>query len=669
MSRKVLYILVLIGSATLSGFAPSGTVLAQDISVLQDSTHVSITDSTLSDTLFLDTTASDSTFELSQEERYSKFKEKQKYLPSVSFFDSVAVYFLSERQNLRGQIDRAFYHDAGDYFRFDPSFLLLEHLVTPMRETVSPFGLNIGRLNYIIDGEQFVPFEHGPEPDGLMDLNDFPTALDHGVYLIPGAAGHLFGGKDALASAVTLPKFPDDHDPETAFITDAGSFGYSYTRGRYSRRFLDGREIDMSVGYRDADGTDALRRDDSYQYYGKLFFPTGQVTGLHVSGRLYKRKGRIGVWQDFTGASVPRERFDRTARVGFEFGNSSQTARTEIGYKHLRQGSYTDGSYYTRFNITSNTGYIAHEFARENSIWQFELSGQQEEYDQGFNKHNRYVGDFQLRRASLGEGARFSQYVGLNWVESIGVLPSASINYFRESAKSLITASVGYTERAPSQNELYKRDDTIYSFFSSPYGDRGADSLEVERQLVGSMSLEYGSLKNALKVSVTGGLIQDGIIWRNRIVTDGLGRTEFSPINSDISFVDLSSHQRLKLGSLITLHAGAAFHFNEFSDTAFVPYSPEYDLFAGSELHVYWRQKIMHLYAYGEILYTGPYYGYSNILLGEEPILNSKVSFRIKNFKFSYHFQNVLSNTYMSREGMVFPGRYTFYNITWKFFN
>ncbi|MDF1544494.1 MAG: hypothetical protein P1R58_05260 [bacterium] len=663
MSRNYLLMFFLIGSLLLPG-----SVLAQEEADPPDSSAVSPEDSLFIDSL-VDSAIADSTDGLTLEERYDQFKKKQKYISSVSFFDSVTVYYLSERQNLRSQIDRSFYHDAGDYFKSDPSFLLLKHQVTPMRETVSPFGLNMGRLNYLIDGQQFNPFEHGPEPDGLMDLNDVPTALDDAVYILPGAAGQLFGGQDAIASALTTPRQPEDNDAQTAFISDAGSFGYSYTRGRYTRYFKDGRRIDMSVGYRDAEGSDGIRRDDSYHYYAKTFFPLGQVTGLVLSGNLYKRTGARGVWQDFTGASVPRKRFDRSAKVGLEIGNSESTSRTEIGYKHLRQGSYTDGSYYTRFNITTNGGYLIHEIARESFVYQLELSGLYEEYDQGYDRHDRASGSIKLRRASLSDDGRFSQYLALDWVESYGALPSASINYFSETESDLFSLSVGYTERAPLQNELYKRKDTTYSFFSIPYSDRGNDSLEIERQLIGSMTAEFGSTANALRVGVTGGLIQNGIIWRNKTDFNGLGSTEYSPINSDISFVDFSSHQRLQLGSLFTLHAGGAYHLNQYSDTAAVPYSPDYDLFAGGELHLYWRQKIMHFYAYGEFQYTGLYTGYSGQPMGEEPILNCKLSFRIKKFRFNYHFQNVLSNTYMSREGMVFPGRYTFYNVTWIFFN
>ena len=614
-------------------------------------------DTVLPDTLSLASTA----------ERYEQFKQMDKFQASVSFFDSVAVYYLTQRTNLRSQIDRSFYHDAGDYFRSDPSFPLLESQVTPMRKTVSPFGLNLGRLNYLVDGRQFVPFEHMPEPDGLMDLDDFPTALDDQVHIVSGPAGQLFGGSDAIASIITVPAIPEESEPKTAFISDAGSFGYSYTRGRYSNRFKSGKRVDMSVGYRDADGSDNLRRDDSYQYYGDFMLPIGGKTAIHTMGHLYNRKGRFGIWQDLTGRSISRERFDRRVRAGMEFGNSDGTSRTEIGYDHIRNGSYTDGSYKTRFNITSHGGYLTREWISGETVWQTELTGSGREYDYGKDQDRRYAGKLSLRRANLSNNARFAQYLSGEWVESFGFLPAASLYFSKQNVDALFSLSIGYTERAPTQNELLKPSDTVVSFFSIPYVDRGNDSLKKERQFIGSLSYDLGSERNAIRLALTGGRISNAVYWRNMIVEAPGARTEFSPINTDVEFTDFSASARLKLGNLMTLNGGGAIHVIDYAHTAQAPYTPEYDFFSSGELHLFWRQKLLHFYAYGEVVYAGPYEGYSGLPMGEEPIINTKLSFRIKQFRFSYHFQNVLSTSYMSREWMLFPGRYTFYNVTWKF--
>ncbi|MFQ6008758.1 MAG: hypothetical protein ACE5K8_07395, partial [Candidatus Zixiibacteriota bacterium] len=195
------------------------------------------------------------------------------HYPNFSYFDSLVTYFTSERLDQRSQVDRSFYHDAGDYFRFDPSYFILEHQVTPMRKTVQPFGLSGDRLNLIVNGHQLQPFEHIPEPDGLADLNDIPTALDNSIFIIPGPAGQLFGGRSGVATLLTLSKRPSTYSPESTLLADKGSFGYSYVRGRYSKLFTNRREIDMSIEYREADGPALDRKDDAYDYYGDFYFP------------------------------------------------------------------------------------------------------------------------------------------------------------------------------------------------------------------------------------------------------------------------------------------------------------------------------------------------------------------------------------------------------------
>ena len=152
----------------------------------QDST---ITDSTAVDSLVADSMAVDSIGVQggSFEERYDEFvKSRQKHQTPISYFDTLMAYFASERMNRMPQVQQSYYNDAGDYFRSDPTFLILEHQLTPMRKTVQPFGLPGGRLNYLIKDMPLRPFEHMPEPDGSYDMNDFPTGADDAVYIMPG---------------------------------------------------------------------------------------------------------------------------------------------------------------------------------------------------------------------------------------------------------------------------------------------------------------------------------------------------------------------------------------------------------------------------------------------------------------------------------------------------
>ena len=85
------------------------------------------------------------------------------------------------------------------------------------------------------------------------------------------------------------------------------------------------------------------------------------------------------------------------------------------------------------------------------------------------------------------------------------------------------------------------------------------------------------------------------------------------------------------------------------------------------ELHVYWRQRLIHLYAYGEVVYSGPYDGYAVTDLGDQPIFNVKLSFRSRSFRFHFVIQNALGAEYQSRDWFVIPGRYSYWGFTWDF--
>ncbi|UCC45101.1 MAG: hypothetical protein JSU65_04070, partial [Candidatus Zixiibacteriota bacterium] len=67
-------------------------------------------------------------------------KEKET-IARLSFLDTLVSYFVSSRLNMRDRINQSYALNAGDYFKFDPSWFALSHEATPMRTTVQPYGL------------------------------------------------------------------------------------------------------------------------------------------------------------------------------------------------------------------------------------------------------------------------------------------------------------------------------------------------------------------------------------------------------------------------------------------------------------------------------------------------------------------------------------------------
>lgn len=606
-------------------------------------------------------------------ERYQEFVKSRERLQRLSFYDSVTTYFLSERMNMRSQIDRSYYYSAGDYFRSLPSYVLLEHQVTPMRTTVQPFGVMGNRLALLSDGNRLEPREHLPEPDGLVDLNDIPTALDDAVYILPGAAGYIFGGDGtSLATLLTRHEQPTTFEPHTALLADKGSFDYSYLRGRYVKKFTDSRDIAMSIGYRKAYGPTVFRKDDAYHYYGDFFFPLGWNSGFRAWGRLYDREGNFVVRPDAGGGALIRKRFDRAARLSYEFHNDDHTRRYEVGYRHHRNGSYLSTLYSRSFNFTGHGGFVKREWAAEGSIYRLQGGINYDEYDDGPQNKSRLTSRLSFAVAHLQSRYRWALRGAVTHVSQVGILPAVSGTIFRETPRFFFLGALGYSERAPSMLELNLpfQQSSIYGANPFPYAEEGNSDLKRERQIVASLTVELGSPRKAVEIACAGGKIFDAIDWNHQPVTDSLGgRMLFSPVNRDITFFDVRLQPKYQWKDFLSFVAGGAYHYLDYENLQQRAYSPAYQCFSGLELHVYWRQRLLDLFAYGEIVYTGPYDGYEEKDLGGDLIANAKLSFALKDFRFNFVFQDVLSHPYRAREYITFYGRYFYYTFTWNFLN
>lgn len=645
-----------------------------DSSEVVDTTEVPPSDTTAAEPA--DTLSDVERAQQAFEQRYREHqeeKQREERPPRLSIFDSLVIYFTSPRLNVRGAVDRSWYHDAGDYFRFDPSYFALNHQVTPMRSTVQPFGLAGNRLNLIPYGHTLNPMEHIPEPDGLVDMNAVPTALNHEIYLLPGPVGRLFGGRSAVASLVTRPYRPADHDYYSAFLADQGGFDYAFVRGRLSKLFTDGRSVDAAIEYRNADGLVGGRESDQYSYYGDFYFPIRVNTGLHAWGWLYDTEGPLAVWPEFGGTSVRRDRFNRTAEVSFTHDTDDGSRRYEAGYRHRRHGlsntSFGLNGLRHRLNWTEHGGFVRRDWVAAGKAASLSLDGGYLEYDNGPENYQRVSGTLGFRLADLSPGWRYALSMDVGVVEDYPVLPGGSVTLFRDGRAGMVLFSLGFASRAPSMNELHLPvGESLLYGGSSVYGEEGNASLARERQLVGSLTLELGSVRNNLRVSLTGGRVFDGIEWRQpRDIGDSL---RFRPINTDFDFASATVMPRIQISDFLTFLGGGSYHWVDYAKIEDRAYTPEYQAFSGLELHVAWPQRNLDLYAYGEVVYTGPYDGYKEEDLGENPVVNAKLSFELNDdYRMHFVFQNILQRAYAQRDYLTLPGRFFYFGFEWRFLN
>ncbi len=665
-----------------------GSVCAGEIvdsTEIIDSTNTSQSaDSTFSDTLLFDTTGIDVDTLTAAQKAYQLFlsrqskrkalqqeEEKKEVKVYLSFYDSLVTAFLHPRLNSASEITRSFTKDAGDYFRVDPSYFVSDFQQTPSRKTVRPFGLSGNRLNIVANGLVLSPFEHVPQPDGLIDFNDISTGLAKDIYILPGSAGQLFGGTQSIATLVTVPNQPDNYEPEILLHVDKGPEDYAYTRGGYTKLFTDGKEVDLAVDYRNTTGIRSNTDDNSYNYTGRTLIPFNSSYYLTASGSTYRRKGSyktsLGIYSPY----IERNRTDRNGQIAIEKLNNAQTVKYHLGYGYLKQNSNIDVAYKGRFNFFGHSFNFTRESVLGNKLFKSEISYSYLEQTDGFDQDSEKSGNASFSMFQKKEFSTYGITAGTIYNEEFKFLPFTSLLYQKYSDRYFMMFSVGYSEKAPSMHDMnLKLQTAVLDTGAIGYADVGNKYLLSEKQLVSSFMYEYGSLKNSIRFTVTGGLINDGIDWYHTdTVIELISSKLFSPKISDIKFADFQLKQKLSLNDFLNLSLGGAYHFIEYDIVSSRAFQPDYQLFMGGELHYYWKQKWMDLYAYGETVYAGAYTGYSGEELGNNIVVNTGMAFKIKQFRFYYIFQNSIDLKISNPDAFTNLGQFSYYGFTWNFIN
>ncbi len=616
-----------------------------------------------------------------QENRKVTQKEKEivELKTYLSFYDSLTTTLLHPRLNNYSAIKKSFSKDAGDYFRTDPSYFVQDYQQTPLRKTVRPFGLSGNRMNVIVNGLSYTPFEHIPEPDGLVDFNDIPTGLTREIYILPGGVGQLFGGDQSVATLVTVPNQPDSSfEPEIRLHVDKGSFNYAYTRGGYTKLFSNGKELDLSVDYRNSSGIRTATNDNSYHYTGRTVIPMNSSYYLFASGSTYSRKGAYRILKPSVSSSVTRSRTDRNGQIAIEKISDDEKVKYHLGYNYLKQNSNIDGDYKGRFNFYGNELQFVREAQLSNKMLKTEISFSHLKQSDGIDddsEKNLKASSTLLKKNSNGS---FGLTAGAIYNDEYNFLPFTSVVYQRYSDNNFMMLSLAYSEKAPSMHDtnLKLQIDSMYAGVSSTltnsitYADIGNKWLLSEKQLVGTFLYEYGSMKNNLRFTLTGGQLFDGIDWYHTETLIGAELVnQFKPENSNITFADLQLKQKYSYNDFLNVSIGGAYHFIEYELVDSRPYQPEYQIFGAGELHHYWKQKWIDLNLYGEIVYSGPYQGYFDEPLGENIVINSGMSFKLKRFHFYYIFQNSINVYRPNPDSFNELGRYQYYGFTWDFLN
>ena len=301
----------------------------------------------------------------------------------------------------------------------------------------------------------------------------------------------------------------------------------------------------------------------------------------------------------------------------------------------------------------------------------FDLAAARQEFHDGDFMTRRWTGWGDIKVMKFSTAGSIIAYLRIDKVAGFKIGPTWLLYYSRHREKQYLSGSVGYSTKFPRQYELFLTPKRTYLLNSTTndYIEFGNSKLRPEKQLTGNLSFGLGKVGSDLLLSLTAGKIWEGVDWNMRpyIDTTALSLTAFSPVNHYVQFADLSIRQRAFLKKSIHWLGGAALHYIKVEKNTDPPYAPVYQAFSGLELYHYIQTLDLHLYAYGEMVFVGRYHGLHGTRLGEKPIANAKLSFRIKKFRFYYVFQDILNLIYQNREDYSIEGRYNFYGFTWEF--
>ncbi len=596
-------------------------------------------------------------------------------VPHIRAFDfdsSLSALLLNPRWDLGSELARSYFHDAGDILKFNPSNQVIFYQNSPVRTTVAPFALPGNRMNAIFDFYQLNPLGHVLEPDGRLDFNDIPTAQVQKLYNVEGPLGLALGGSNATSSLVMFPYEPDSNRIESRLVVDKGIYGYAYTKAVLANRDENGRVMRVAFGYRKANGLFTHRNDDAYHQYYELDQPLFTRLELKASVRLYHRQGAFSPRPDSSNFFLNRERLDRDINAGLYY-NHDENAQSSVSFRHQRSESRLSliSELYERNIDAFNNGVTSEHYQK---VGRFSARargeiGQERFYERDNGNYAERMNGYGDLLLLTGDSSKSLTFYGRGEVtKNFGPSPTGEITLVINSRTSSFSASAGYTTKFPRLYDLNLsvRTDPIYSNTGSDYFESGNPDIVAEKQMIGNVNIAVGQAGSDLSLAVTGGKIKDAIDWI-KFDTVGYASGGYRPANHNIDFVSTTLKQRITLGENFYWSGGGSYHYVKYSDNANPPYTPEYQTFTNLEVYYYVFPLDLHLYAYGELLYTGPYTGINGQKFGKAPVFNVKLSFRIKKFRFYYLFQNMLNREYEAREDYPLVGRNNYYGITWEF--
>lgn len=602
-------------------------------------------------------------------------RKRDTIIHALNFNELAVAQLFSQNVNLRPNIDNAFYHDAGDFFTSERGFFTVDYLPTPMRHTVTPYGLNSTNVTPLFDGRPLALLEHLPEQDGLHDYNEVPTAPVTDVYALHGPLSAFFGADNGVAGVYLKKVKPAGYTPESRLEAQKGTFSYAYTKGIIAERTASGFSYLAALGYRKVNyQLVGGRDDDMYHQYWEFSVPLAQKTQVTSSVRLYRRQGDYMYQPQFVAEDFTRHRRDRdiTAKLEQSPGKNRTLA---LEFRHQRNESSLKEEFFSddyKVDRRQNSITVSHTARTGTFLYTSSASVLRSYFDIADFSYQRDEQSASLRgilanNTDSADASRlFFGELGLKTITKYRSKARFNLGFHLRGHRSELTLSAGMTPVFPSQYERFLPDEVLFAGGgSADLRQSGTSYLVAENQYTAALALTHRISSLKLQANAVVGKVNDGIRWiRSTTMTTG---TFIQPLNEDYDFAALSLRAELPLSAGLLWSGAAGFYNVDYENTPAPTYTPQYNLQTALTFNHYIQRLELYLSGHGELSLPGPYLANDGSQLGRDPVINARLSFRIKRFNFHYMFEDLNSISYAQREQYQHLGRYNWYWVTWDF--
>ncbi len=600
-------------------------------------------------------------------------KEPEEPLPPPArLVDSLARYFGQHAYKYDVKYLDLYPRNGAGFLYHEASYFTMTCHETPLRTTVSPFGLPAGQINIQSGANRMRPFDRIIPADGRLDFDDIPTADVASASIIEGPLS-AFASLDGGISMLYLePSQIPPEVPESEFTVERGAYGYAYTRARIARMFAHGFGFSFATDYRKGDGLITSADDDSYYVKTHLLKKYGRRTTLDFYVNVHRRKGGFPVQPVLGGYDFRRLRRDRQFIASVtrqEFYGGQLISRFEYGSSKSAYSAYTSPVYrnikprFTDFELS----YL---LPRERGLYQLTIKAGKQQCDIDHLYHSRNYGCAFLAGIIDRFGGRLFFFSRLRKAkgEDIGIEGAAGL------AKSIVgrwrtILSVGFLTRWPDLTDRFapeKIGAIGTSQIAGNYCERGNPDLVSEKKLTGNAAISYDNGNAAVSVSLNTGMADDIIYYDRRF--DKYPAGEVFPDNDNTKFADLNLSGSInEIGPFFFKASltGRRVDSDRYGNRP--PYSPRWQVYSQLGVRHYVEKYQVHLRLFGDVTYAEKPLSYKLAELETGAVVTGGFNASLKALTFYYMIHNLLNQVHLQPEGYGYSGWFYSWGFNWKF--